>query len=84
MTMVMVSFPGIKMKTTKLSNVVSNRRSARKARILEAQAKAAAEKTAKSIGLDFSLGGITGAKETKSGDAASSLRLDEPSQKRSI
>jgi serine/threonine protein phosphatase PrpC len=84
MTMVMVCFPGIKMKTTKSSNVVSNRRSARKARILEAQAKVAAEKAVKNIGLDFSLGGFTGAKKTKSGDAAASLRLDEPSQKRSI
>lgn len=79
MTMVLVCFPGIKMETVSYrgSNVVTNRRTSRRARILEAHAKNAAVNTAKSMGLNFATGSnnVTGKglpKKQKAADNATS------------
>ncbi|KAI2506342.1 Sigma factor PP2C-like phosphatase [Fragilaria crotonensis] len=85
MTIVIVGFPGIKMANAshKSSNVVLNRRASRRARILEAHAKAAAASTAKSMGLKFGLSsnnpGSNGLPPKKSEiESTGALRLDAP------
>mmetsp|Transcript_12256 Transcript_12256/g.18795 ORF Transcript_12256/g.18795 Transcript_12256/m.18795 type:complete len:413 (+) Transcript_12256:57-1295(+) len=56
MTLIMVCFPGIKKRKSAFGrNVVQMRRTARRARLLEAQAKLTAQHTARRIGLDFSM-----------------------------
>mmetsp|Transcript_2540 Transcript_2540/g.3744 ORF Transcript_2540/g.3744 Transcript_2540/m.3744 type:complete len:415 (-) Transcript_2540:262-1506(-) len=56
MTLIMVCLPGIKMRKSAFgSNAVQMRRTARRARLLETQAKLTAKHTAKRIGLDFGL-----------------------------
>merc|ERR1712226_1234811 len=56
MTLIMVCFPGIKKRKSSYGrNAVQMRRTARRARLLEAQAKLTAQHTAKRIGLDFSV-----------------------------
>lgn len=65
MTIVTVALPGIKIKNAKeSSNAVWTRRAARKARILELQARIAAQNAGAGLGLDFGLMGESRQEET--------------------
>jgi serine/threonine protein phosphatase PrpC len=86
MTMVMICFPGIKMeKAACRTNVVASRRASRRARILEAHAKAAAANTAKSMGLNFAVSSKTNVpasappKKLMAPEKNGAFRLDEQS-----
>jgi serine/threonine protein phosphatase PrpC len=83
MTLVMVCLPAIRMMkdSGRRSNVVMNRRAARRNRILEAHAKAAAQTTAKTIGLNFNYKGSNQLAQASS--EHTSLRLEEKQPQRS-